>query len=111
MRTGREVEIEAQPEVTREVEIEAPPEDVWEALTTERGRERWLGEDAPAVEIETFEPHHRLVWWWQGSEGGERSRVDFRIVAVPDGSRVVVTETVPRLPLAELAASLAMVAA
>jgi uncharacterized protein YndB with AHSA1/START domain len=111
MRTGRELEIDAQPEVTREVEIEAPPEDVWEALTTEHGRERWLGEDAPAVEIESFEPHHRLVWWWHGSDGGERSRVDFRIVAVPDGSRVVVTETVPRLPLAELSASLAMVAA
>jgi hypothetical protein len=34
-----------------------------------------------------------------------------RIVAVPPGSRVLVTETAPRVPVASLAASLAMVAA
>jgi uncharacterized protein YndB with AHSA1/START domain len=97
--------------MVREVEIEAPPEDVWEALATEEGRERWLGDDAPAhVEIETFQPHHHLVWWWR-DDGAEPSRVEFRIVAVPAGSRVLVTETAPRVPIASLAASLQMVAA
>ncbi|HEX3509665.1 MAG TPA: SRPBCC family protein [Solirubrobacteraceae bacterium] len=96
--------------VVREVEIEAPPEDVWDALVTEEGRERWLGEEAAGVEIESFEPHHRLVWQWQGEEGGI-STVDFRIVAIPAGSRVIVTETEPALPLASLAASFALVAA
>jgi uncharacterized protein YndB with AHSA1/START domain len=96
--------------MVREVEIEAPPEDVWEALATEEGRERWLGEAPAEVEIETYEPHHHLVWWWR--EGGaEPSRVEFRIVAVPAGSRVLVTETAPRVPIASLAASLALVAA
>src|SRR5689334_6636470 len=31
--------------VRREVEIEASPEEVWDALATEEGRERWLEED------------------------------------------------------------------
>jgi uncharacterized protein YndB with AHSA1/START domain len=96
--------------VVREVEIEAPPEDVWEALVTEEGRERWLGDEAPAVEIETFEPHHRLVWQWHDADGAP-STVDFRIVAVPAGSRVIVTETMPSLPLASLCAAFTLVAA
>jgi len=97
-------------EMVREVEIEAPPEDVWEALATEQGRERWLDGDGTDVEIETYEPHHHLVWWWC-EPGAEPSRVEFRIVAVPAGSRVLVTETRPRLPVAQLVASLAAVAA
>jgi uncharacterized protein YndB with AHSA1/START domain len=96
-------------DVVREVEIEAPPEDVWEALATEEGRERWLGEAPADVEIETYEPHHRLVWWW--APDGEPARVEFRIVAVPAGSRVFVTETAPRVPVASLAACMRMVAA
>ena len=28
----------------REIEVEASPEEVWEALSTEEGRERWLEE-------------------------------------------------------------------
>ena len=49
----------------REIEIEATPEEVWEALATEEGRERWL-EDEPEREIhvETADAPHRLVWWW-----------------------------------------------
>ncbi|HEX5225479.1 MAG TPA: SRPBCC family protein [Solirubrobacteraceae bacterium] len=96
--------------VVREVDIDAPPEDVWDALVTEEGRGRWLGDDAPAVEIESFEPHHRLVWHWRDDDG-VTSTVDFRIVSVPAGSRVIVTETEPALPLASLSASFAMVAA
>jgi len=96
--------------VVREVDIDAPPEDVWDALVTEEGRERWLGEDAPPVEIERFEPHHRLVWQWEGGDGSV-STVDFRIVALPAGSRVIVTETAPALPLASLCAAFALVAA
>lgn len=111
MRIDREADNEAPAEVTREVEIEAPPEEVWQAVATAEGRERWLGEDeARDMEIATFEPHHRLVWWWRGGEGAP-ARVDFRIVAIPAGSRVIVTETAPRLPIADLAASFALAAA
>jgi uncharacterized protein YndB with AHSA1/START domain len=103
---------EALPEVTREVQIEAPPEEVWQALITEEGRERWLGEEGSdaAVEIDRLEPHHRLTWWWRAADGA-RTHVEFRIVAVPDGSRVLVTETLPRVPIATLAASFALVPA
>jgi uncharacterized protein YndB with AHSA1/START domain len=92
--------------VVREVQIEAPPEDVWEAIATEEGRELWLGEEADAVEIESFEPHHRLIWTWS-DEAGAVSTVDFRIVAVPEGSRVIVTESVPTVPIATLASAVA----
>jgi uncharacterized protein YndB with AHSA1/START domain len=30
--------------VSREIDVDAPPEQVWEALATEEGRERWLDE-------------------------------------------------------------------
>jgi uncharacterized protein YndB with AHSA1/START domain len=91
-------------EVTREVQIEASPEEVWEALITEEGRERWLGEPAREVHVEALEPPHRLVWWW-GSEAEPFTRVDFRILASPVGTRVIVTESSPAFPLATLAAS------
>jgi uncharacterized protein YndB with AHSA1/START domain len=91
----------------REIEVEATPEEVWEALTTDEGRERWL-EDDPAREIhvEVAEEPSRLVWWWWTGEE-PASRVEFLVVAAPAGTRVVVTETVPRFPLAQLASSFA----
>jgi uncharacterized protein YndB with AHSA1/START domain len=92
--------------VVREVQIDAPPEDVWEAIATEHGRELWLGDAAEGVEVEAYEPHHRLVWTWS-DERGATSTVDFRIVAIPDGSRVIVTESVPVLPIAMLASAVA----
>jgi uncharacterized protein YndB with AHSA1/START domain len=97
-------------DVSREVEVEATPEEVWEALVTEDGRERWLEESEREIHIESQDPPRRLVWWW-GGEMEPFTRVDFRIVAVPTGTRVVVTESAPSFPLPELAASFAMAAA
>jgi uncharacterized protein YndB with AHSA1/START domain len=91
-------------EVTREVQIEASPEEVWEALVTEEGRERWLEEPAREVHVEALDPPNRLVWWW-GSEAEPFTRVDFRILDAPAGTRVIVTESSPAFPLAALAAS------
>ena len=94
----------------REIEIEATPEEVWDALATEEGRERWLGEPERAIQVESEEPPHRLVWWWW--EGDEApTRVEFLVVATPAGARVLVSETSPSVPLARLAASLAAVPA
>jgi len=93
--------------VRREIEIEATPEDVWEALATEQGRERWLEEDAEReihVEVED-EPSRLVWWWWRGDEPA--TRVELLVVAAPVGARVVVTESVPRFPLATLRASFA----
>lgn len=96
--------------VRREVDIEASPEEVWQALVTEEGRERWLEEPAREVHVEVVESPHRLVWWWVG-EDEPATRVEFLVVAAPSGTRVVVTESEPAFPLASLAASFALVVA
>jgi uncharacterized protein YndB with AHSA1/START domain len=91
----------------REIEVEATPAEVWEALTTEEGRERWL-EDEPAREIhvEVAEEPSRLVWWWW-TGADEPTRVEFLVVGVPSGTRVLVTESVPSFPVAAFASSFA----
>lgn len=95
--------------VRREVEIEATPEEVWEALATEEGRERWLDEPDREVHVEVVDAPSRLVWWWW--EGDEPpTRVELLVVAAPAGARVLVVESVPSFPLAALAASFAAVA-
>jgi len=95
--------------VRREVEIEATPEEVWEALATEEGRERWLDEPDRQVHVEVVDAPSRLVWWWW--EGDEPpTRVELLVVAAPAGARVLVVESVPSFPLAAMAASFAAVA-
>jgi len=86
---------------TREVTVEAAPEEVWEALDSEEGRERWLGEPDREIEVELREPPERIVWWW-AQDDQPPTRVEFRIIATPPGSRVVVTESAPRFPIAML---------
>jgi uncharacterized protein YndB with AHSA1/START domain len=92
---------------TREIEVEAAPEEVWEALTTEEGRERWL-EDEPEREIhvEVADEPTRLVWWWSSGDE-EATRVEFLVVAVPGGTRLRVTETIPTFPVARFATAFA----
>jgi uncharacterized protein YndB with AHSA1/START domain len=93
---------------TREIEVEATPEEVWEALITEEGRERWL-EDEPRREIhvEVAEEPSRLVWWWWHGEE-PATRVEFLVCAAPAGTRVLVTESVPTFPVAMFASSFAL---
>ena len=92
--------------LTRHVDVEATVEEVWEALATEEGRERWL-EDDPDRElvVEDAEPPRRISWWWWSGEA-PASRVVIRVVGIPTGARVTVTETAPgSFPLAQMAAS------
>lgn len=99
------------PEVARrEIEIEATPEEVFEALVTEQGRERWLEETEREIHVEVVQAPSRLVWWWAGEEE-PATRVEFEIAAIPAGTRVVVTEREPGFPLASLAASFAFAVA
>jgi uncharacterized protein YndB with AHSA1/START domain len=98
--------------VRREIEVEATPEEVFEALATEEGRERWLSEPEREIHVEVLDAPHRVVWWWSGAEE-PATRVEFVVVASgPElPTRVIVTESVPRFPLAALAASFQLVLA
>jgi uncharacterized protein YndB with AHSA1/START domain len=91
----------------REIDVEATPDEVWEALTTEDGRDRWLEDDPDReIHVEVADEPTRLVWWWwRGDEPA--TRVEFLVVAAPGGTRVLVTETVPTFPLAMLASAFA----
>jgi uncharacterized protein YndB with AHSA1/START domain len=94
-------------ETRREIEIEAEPDEVWEALSTEEGRERWLDEPDREIQVESESAPNRLVWWWwRGDEPA--TRVEFLVVPSPGGSRVVVTESAPAVPLARLQAAFAV---
>jgi uncharacterized protein YndB with AHSA1/START domain len=97
-------------EVRREIDVEASPEEVFEALATEEGRERWLDEPDRQIHVESLDPPERLVWWWGGPDE-PATRVDFRILALPAGTRVVVIESMPSFPLTSLSAHFALVAA
>jgi uncharacterized protein YndB with AHSA1/START domain len=94
-----------------EIEVQAAPEDVWEALIDEERRADWLGEEGRQIDIEEVQAPNRLVWWWGGEDENSYTRVEVSIVAVPAGSRVSVSESVPRFPLPALAASFAQVCA
>lgn len=99
--------------VRREIEIEASPEEVWEALATEEGRERWLEEPEREIHVELLDAPHRVVWWWAGAEE-PATRVELLVVAGTGShpsTRVIVTESVPSFPLAMFATSFAMVLA
>ncbi|HET6689919.1 MAG TPA: hypothetical protein VFG74_03550 [Miltoncostaeaceae bacterium] len=95
--------METETETTRRIDIAAEPDEVWEALTTDEGRERWL-EDDPGREIvvESEDAPSRLVWWWWRDDEAP-TRVEFLVVPVETGTRVVVTERAPSVPLARLA--------
>ena len=95
--------------VSREIDIEASPEEVWEALATDEGRERWLQEPDLEIRVELVDEPQRLVWWW-GAED-QPTRVEFLLVAMPRGTRVVVTESIPSFPIAMLASSFSRVLA
>jgi uncharacterized protein YndB with AHSA1/START domain len=99
--------------VRREIEVEASPQEVWEALATEEGRERWLDEAEREIHVELLDAPHRVVWWWAGAEE-PATRVEFLVIAGTDSqlpTRVIVTESVPSFPLAMFATSFAAVLA
>ncbi len=92
--------------VRREIDVDASPDEVFEALATEEGRERWLAEPEREIHVEVLDAPHRLVWWWAAAEE-PATRVEFLIVAGTEArpvTRVVVTESMPSFPLAMLAA-------
>jgi uncharacterized protein YndB with AHSA1/START domain len=99
------VEPDSARSVTRSVDIDAEVLDVWQALTTDEGRERWIEPDPDRVLIvDSEQPPERISWWWWSAEQ-PATHVILRVVAIPTGTRVFVTETAPAsFPVAQLAA-------
>jgi uncharacterized protein YndB with AHSA1/START domain len=98
---------EQEPEtVTRSVDIDADVLEVWEALATEAGRQSWIEPDPNRVLIvDSEEPPERISWWWWSGEE-PATHVALRVVAIPTGARVIITETGPSsFPVAQLAAA------
>jgi len=93
-------------QIEREIDIEAAPEEIWEAISTDEGRERWLDDDRD-VHVEAVEEPTRLVWWWAGDEAW--TRVEVTLVPAVSHTRVIVRETAPSFPLTALAMALASV--
>jgi uncharacterized protein YndB with AHSA1/START domain len=92
--------------LTRSVDIDAGVEEVWEALATDAGRQSWIEPDPDRVLIVDCEerPDRISWWWWSGDE--PVTHVALRVVAIPTGARVIVTERGPSsFPVAQLAAS------
>jgi uncharacterized protein YndB with AHSA1/START domain len=99
-------------EVRRELIVPSPREEVWAALTEAERLEGWFateveldlepggegvfrwgnGETRHAV-VEDVEPEERLCFWW-GDED-DSSRVAFELEDVPEGTRLIVTESGP----------------
>ena len=95
-------------EVVRErtIDIDASPADIWEAISTEEGREAWLDDDRE-VHVEAVEEPARLVWWW--AQEDQWTRVEVTLVPLVSATRVIVRETAPSFPLTALAKAWAFV--
>lgn len=109
MQTDKPVPTGETPEsVTRQIDVGAPAERVWESLGSNEGRERWLEPDpSRVIVIEREEPCRRIAWWWF-SDSQAAHHVDIRVIAIPTGTRVIVTESAPQsFPLAAMAAAAA----
>jgi hypothetical protein len=79
------------PMVARDITLPVEPDEAWDALTDPELLEQWFGDGEREAVVEEAEPGERLVfWWWEEGEPG--SRVELRLVAVPDGTRVSVRE-------------------
>src|SRR5919112_1533572 len=66
--------VSCNPMVARDITIDGDPDEVWEALNDPELLAEWLGEGG------------------QGPVDEPGSRVELRLIAVPDGTRVTVTE-------------------
>jgi uncharacterized protein YndB with AHSA1/START domain len=97
-------------EVEREIVLDAPPDEVWEALTDPEQLEEWFANDVEfdlerggvfrwddgevrRAVVEEVDAQRRLAIRWWDPDGAEENEVTFTLVAIPAGTRLVVTET------------------
>jgi uncharacterized protein YndB with AHSA1/START domain len=97
-------------EITREIVLPTSREDAWEALTAPERLEEWFANevefdvdrggifrwddgDVRHAVVEEADPQRRLAIRWWDPAGGDESEVVFTLVAMPTGTRLLVTET------------------
>jgi uncharacterized protein YndB with AHSA1/START domain len=100
-------------EITRELVLPSPREEVWEALTDAERLEEWLANDVDfdlgmgegefrwengeirRAVVEEAELERRLAirWWDPDRRDADESEVVFTLEDVPEGTRLIVTET------------------
>jgi uncharacterized protein YndB with AHSA1/START domain len=98
--------------VEREAVLDAEPDQVWDAISREALLEEWLADEVELdlVEggdavfrfadgerrgtVEEIEEGRRLAFTWE-RPGSEPSRVEFRVEALPVGTRLVIVESTP----------------
>ena len=106
-------------EITREIVLEEEPAEVWEALTDAEQLEQWF---ATEVELDARPGGHGTFRWGNGEERhavvetveeerrlglrfDDDGAVEISLEPVPEGTRVVVTESAPAFaPALELRA-------
>ena len=76
--------------VARDITIPGEPYEVWDALTDPELLAEWLGGDGLAVVEESDWAQRLVLWKWDEDDPG--SRIELELVAVPEGTRVIVTE-------------------
>jgi uncharacterized protein YndB with AHSA1/START domain len=96
--------------VDRETVLDASPSEVWEAISEESRLEEWLAEEVELELVEggdasfrfadgerrgtvdAIEEERRLAFTWS-RPGEPPSHVEFRIEPIPEGTRLLVTES------------------
>jgi hypothetical protein len=82
--------VSCNPMVARDTTIPGEPHEVWDALTDPELLAEWFGTDGRAVVEESDWPQRLVLWRWDEDDPG--SRIELELVAVPEGTRVLVTE-------------------
>jgi uncharacterized protein YndB with AHSA1/START domain len=103
-------EMDGERRVDREAVLDASPSEVWEAISEESRLEEWLADEVELElvdggdatfrfadgerrgTVDAIEEESRLAFTWS-RPGEPPSQVEFRIEAIPEGTRLFVTES------------------
>jgi uncharacterized protein YndB with AHSA1/START domain len=112
-----EADMDAPDTIEREVLLPVEPDEAWEAITDPAELEAWFADEVEELDlrpggraafrwedgereavVEEVDPGRRLAFRWDHGEAapeeaGPGTRVELVLVPVPDGTRLIVTES------------------